>query len=352
MSAEQLSNNAQTTLAAAITTTTSPTTISVANGGTPFPSAAQFRILIDNELMLVTGGAGTNTWTVTRGVEGTNATTHCSGALVTGVLTAGALASYFNTLTTEPLNLSGCPQLVLTGTCSPSSPPAGAVWQNGGNGHLNTSDGTNTGAVPLIYAVAYGSESGLTNAIPGDQNADPYSQIVTEYDGQSWLPTNPSGPGNSSKITLTFNCNTEIGSTGYYTTGPTGPGFVLPLRKLVDFTAGQPIAGTITATYTGGTSTYGSVTVTAKSQLFGNYYTALAVVGIGGGVLTSEKGQFLFGSGGGLPDDEVQINVSAESVSGPGTLIVEFTWKISGTQPQPKSPVGGMQQVMTFAGNF
>jgi hypothetical protein len=92
MATEQFANSAQTTLSAAITSTTA-TSISVANGGTPFSSSAQFRILIDSELMLVTAGAGTNTWTVTRGIEGTAAATHSNGATVTEVLTAGGLVN-------------------------------------------------------------------------------------------------------------------------------------------------------------------------------------------------------------------------------------------------------------------
>ncbi len=89
MATEQFSNNAQTSLSAPITSSTA-TSISVASA-LSFPGAAQFRIRIDNELMLVTGGAGTTTWTVTRGIEGTAAATHAIGAAVTHILTAGAL---------------------------------------------------------------------------------------------------------------------------------------------------------------------------------------------------------------------------------------------------------------------
>ena len=91
MAAEQFANNAQTTLNGAIT---SPTATSIAvSSASGFPSSAQFRILVDSELMLVTSGAGTTTWAVTRGIEGTTAGTHANGATVTQVLTAGALAN-------------------------------------------------------------------------------------------------------------------------------------------------------------------------------------------------------------------------------------------------------------------
>jgi len=90
MAKEEFANTAQTTLAAAIDS--SVTSFSV-TGAAGFP-AANFRIKIDEEIMLVTSkGAGTN-WTVqARGDEGTTATAHDNCALVTHVLTAGALQS-------------------------------------------------------------------------------------------------------------------------------------------------------------------------------------------------------------------------------------------------------------------
>jgi len=71
-------NFAQTTLAAAITTT-NETSITVTSE-TSFP-AVDFIISIDTEAMLVTNVAGT-TWTVTRGYEGSTAATHLNGAVI------------------------------------------------------------------------------------------------------------------------------------------------------------------------------------------------------------------------------------------------------------------------------
>ena len=81
MALEQFANNAETTLSAAIETTDG-TSISV-TAYALFPAAAQFRVRIDDELLLVTDGAGTTTWTVERGAESTTAATHASGATVT-----------------------------------------------------------------------------------------------------------------------------------------------------------------------------------------------------------------------------------------------------------------------------
>lgn len=83
----QFSNNATTTLSGAITA--GDTTLSVVSAA-GFPASGDFTIVIDSEILLVTGIAG-STWTVARGAEGTTAAAHSAGASVTHVLTAAAL---------------------------------------------------------------------------------------------------------------------------------------------------------------------------------------------------------------------------------------------------------------------
>lgn len=92
---ENLGNDFQTTLSSPIANGAT-TSIAVVSGvGAP---AANFRIRVDDELMLVTSvGAGTN-WTVQRGLEGTTAMAHTSGSVVTHVLTAGGFAQRVNEL--------------------------------------------------------------------------------------------------------------------------------------------------------------------------------------------------------------------------------------------------------------
>lgn len=92
---EHFVNNAQTALASDITS--SATTLTVASA-TNFPGSGNFRLSIDSELLLCTAVSGT-TFTVTRGVESTTAIAHTTGALVSCVLTAGALATITNTNT-------------------------------------------------------------------------------------------------------------------------------------------------------------------------------------------------------------------------------------------------------------
>ncbi len=67
-------------MAAAITAAGS-TSISVTSAS-GFPAVAPYSIMIDAEQMTVTAGQGTTTWTVTRGVGGTTATTHSNAASV------------------------------------------------------------------------------------------------------------------------------------------------------------------------------------------------------------------------------------------------------------------------------
>lgn len=85
---EYFANNASTTLVGTINNSVTSITVSSAAG---FPSNSQFRIIIDTEIMIVTAGAGTTTWTVTRGADGSTAASHTGGATVVQGLTTGNL---------------------------------------------------------------------------------------------------------------------------------------------------------------------------------------------------------------------------------------------------------------------
>jgi Tfp pilus assembly protein PilX len=63
---------ASTTLSSAINATQTSLTVASASG---FPTS-QFKLRVDDEVMTVTAGFGTTTWTVTRGVSGTTAASH------------------------------------------------------------------------------------------------------------------------------------------------------------------------------------------------------------------------------------------------------------------------------------
>jgi len=87
--AEKFKNLASTTLSGDIDDSTTAVNVASAMGFT----GGDFRILIDSEIMKVTGVSGT-TFTVVRHQEGTSATAHSSGAAVKHVLTAGALDAH------------------------------------------------------------------------------------------------------------------------------------------------------------------------------------------------------------------------------------------------------------------
>jgi hypothetical protein len=61
--------------------------------GSAFPVAGNYRVQIEGELMLCTGRLS-NDLTVTRAVEGTVASAHSPGVLVSTALTAGGLVQY------------------------------------------------------------------------------------------------------------------------------------------------------------------------------------------------------------------------------------------------------------------
>lgn len=82
-------NRAVSTLASAITSTATSLTLS-SGGGAKFPTSTPFHITIDDEILRVTAIAG-DTFTVSRGQEGTTATAHPDGAAVELRITAGVL---------------------------------------------------------------------------------------------------------------------------------------------------------------------------------------------------------------------------------------------------------------------
>jgi Tfp pilus assembly protein PilV len=73
-------DSAATTVTGGLTSTA--TTLAVA-GWSGFPASPEFRVTIDSEVLIVTAGAGTTTWTVERGGDGTSPADHAAGATVT-----------------------------------------------------------------------------------------------------------------------------------------------------------------------------------------------------------------------------------------------------------------------------
>lgn len=87
---DSASKPAATTLSASIASTGATSmTVTSASG---FPGSGNYNIQIDSEVITVTAGQGTTTWTITRGVNGSTAATHSNGATVTGGNTPGSTA--------------------------------------------------------------------------------------------------------------------------------------------------------------------------------------------------------------------------------------------------------------------
>jgi hypothetical protein len=89
---ELFANAAQTTLASSISSSAGTLSVALASA---FPSTGNFRILIDSEVILVTGVSGT-TFTLDRNPSNENATPafHAAGATVTLVATNGAMQAF------------------------------------------------------------------------------------------------------------------------------------------------------------------------------------------------------------------------------------------------------------------
>lgn len=108
MAQERKANNAQNTLSSAITAgATSLTVVSASS----FPTNPQFRIKINNELLLVTAVSGT-TFTITRGIEGTTAAAHGNSDTVTLVETQAGQVRHLRDWT-NPLLEVGRPMQLL-----------------------------------------------------------------------------------------------------------------------------------------------------------------------------------------------------------------------------------------------
>jgi hypothetical protein len=216
--AEQLANFGNTTLAEDLDN--SETTVTVTSGSV-FPSSGNFRINIDDEIMLVTSRS-TNDLTVTRGAESTVAATHNNGATVKQVLTAAGLntaidergqTSLYEDTTvgtetwgidrangaTQFLTLTGNPTFTLAGAFTDRATDIRLILkQDGTGGRTVTWPGTitwATGSAPVLYSAAAGTD------IVG---------LVSVDDGTSWLgfhtlPFVGAKAYNSSDVALTLN---------------------------------------------------------------------------------------------------------------------------------------------------
>src|SRR6266516_4014103 len=99
----RVGRGAATTVPSAITASQTTITVASASG---FPTSGTFRVRIDDEDITVTGGQGTTTWTVTRGVNSTTAATHAAGQTISQD-DAGTSGELSWNATTKTLTVAG-----------------------------------------------------------------------------------------------------------------------------------------------------------------------------------------------------------------------------------------------------
>jgi hypothetical protein len=99
----RVGRGASTTVPSALTASQTTITVASASG---FPTSGTFRVRIDDEDMTVTGGQGTTTWTVTRGVNSTTAASHAAGQTISQD-DAGTSGELSWNATTKTLTVAG-----------------------------------------------------------------------------------------------------------------------------------------------------------------------------------------------------------------------------------------------------
>lgn len=148
-----------------------------------YPTTGNFRLLVDSELMLVTGVVGT-TFTVTRGVEGTSAVSHSASAQATAVLTK----SGFDTILAEMQQAGAI-------TALPAVEKAGRIYR----GTDFPMDFRDTGAAWDPYHLG----RKLTLPIPGDYawtHGGGTATDTTVANGPTFLKVTSTGSGDKMSL--------------------------------------------------------------------------------------------------------------------------------------------------------
>lgn len=125
MTIEQFTNLATTTLSTGVNDLV--TTVSVSDAS-KFPTIGQFRVRVENEFMIVTGVSGTS-FTVVRGSEGSTAAAHLSGAAITQVLTAGAMAAFCQNIVATQADIDLTTTAVTLIDTRPTTPTGPGRWK-------------------------------------------------------------------------------------------------------------------------------------------------------------------------------------------------------------------------------
>ena len=173
---EQLANNPLTSITNSGGISSSVTTMTVADP-TPFPSTGNFRVLVDGEVMIVTGVSG-STFTITRGAESTSAASHAHGSNVYGILTKGALDAI---VTVQQAGTEESSRRVLNFVSGAT------VADNSGAGRCDIT-------ISIPPGVTYGAGASRPAAGTAGRMYVPSDGIMSSIDtGSAWVGLNPGG---------------------------------------------------------------------------------------------------------------------------------------------------------------
>lgn len=210
MAIERFANKASTTLVAGIAAGDRVLTVTSA---ALFPTSGQFRIIIENEILLVSAVAGP-IFTVDRGQESTTATSHDAGVPVTSILTAAAVNKLKDD-TPRPkksyLPLVAGQQYATTTLYSTLGVLPSLNFADFGSENVThtlkavLAIPTGSTAQVRLYDVTNATTLWESSVISGPQTEYAISQVITPATGSSmlelWLATPTNTGGNASVLT-------------------------------------------------------------------------------------------------------------------------------------------------------
>lgn len=268
---EQFGNLAFTTLTNSITNSTTTFTVGSA---TNFPTNTPYRIVVDSEIMIVTAGAGTTSWTVTRGAESTTAVAHSAGAQVSHVLTAGGIAA-LQVDSAQVTNLSG------TYSAIPAAGNPGRIYRPTNGNLLYRDNGVTWDAFGPLFSFTPPLADFTTWVNQGSRG------VITTTNGYAYLQD--SGPStNADNIVMRAKATT---GTPWTLTAAFQPNFPLNSSGVAGIAVRDSTTGKLktfninTFTSNGGTMTMEVVNWTDVNTFNGRPYGPFAVLGRGGPIM-------------------------------------------------------------------
>lgn len=301
---------------------------------TPFPQTVQFDILIESEWMLVTGGAGTNTWTVSqRGLYGSTAAVHAAGVGIKHVLTAAGLRG-------ATVGSSSPTQILFHGSGSPAG-SANLTWDNalaqltiGDQSALDSSIqyGFAGGQIVTISGVGGAADTPWIGQLVQFQQTHDDQNLVGSYVAALWkqsaASTTGSGIGHAVDLYLDVasgatNSNIQVGvETSVYAIGTAAIPFVSAFQNRIQVTGGGSITEARVYEAQGGSGsigTYKAFAVRAVSSPTTAWYGLH--IEDAAGLTSATKHAINYGAGKFIVDSDGKVTVPAAGLTIGTTLV-------------------------------